>query len=189
MRERGRDDAWHEDADDRDDARRMPERPDLDARYGRGDPRRNRWSGLDLAIGWGAAVLTIGLVGLLHGIALSIMSGGTSSPLLGVIIAPAAVLYGAPVVTVVGVPVAALAATLLRPVRLEWVHLVVFAALGAGGAALFAVCVGSLMGSDEASEWLVVTLPYGVVAAVAARVLAKRCAVRRFERERRRHAA
>lgn len=180
-----RDDAWHEDAYDGDDARATTDgRADLDARYGVGDPRANAWTGLDLGVGWAIGIGALLVVGVVHGVVTGLGPGG--SPTYGAVFGWFAVLSGAPVLTAYGVPVAALAATILRRVRAEWLHLVVFAALGALGCWLFALVMTGLGESGAAGGsgggWFVTTVAYGIVAAVAARWGAKRCAILRFDR-------
>ncbi len=181
--ERWRDDAWHEAAYDRDDLQTETDREAIAARYRPHDPRRDEWEGLDLLVGWGFAVLAIPVVGLLHGIVAAFLPGG-DDPAMGIAIGVFAAAYGAPVVTVYGVPVAALAATLLRPLRAEWVHLLVFALLGLLGCWLFEVVMGTMGGSGGDGAWTATTAPYGVAAAVAGRLLAKRCAIARLRRSR-----
>lgn len=180
-----RDDAWHDEAYDGDDAPpEADDRADLDARYGAGDPRANAWSGMDLAIGWAVGIAAILVVGLVHGVVSGLGEGGT--PMYGAVLPWFAAIYGAPVLTIYGVPVAALAASLLRRVRAESVHLAVFAVLGALGCLLFDLAMTGLggTGSGGPGGWFVTTVAYGVVAAVAARAVAKRCAIARFDRRR-----
>ncbi|GAA2172795.1 hypothetical protein GCM10009846_12140 [Agrococcus versicolor] len=145
---------------------------DLDARPGLRpprDPRRNEWSLVDLGVGWLAGAATMTVVALIVGAVAGLSDGGTDW--IGG--AAIAVLFGLPVLGCYGIPIAAVAASLLRPVRAEWIHLAVFAGLGAIGCALF-----SLVMSEGGIGLIPATLPYGVPSAVVARLVAKRIAIR-----------
>ncbi|MFC7430576.1 MULTISPECIES: hypothetical protein [unclassified Agrococcus] len=136
----------------------------------RRDPRRHEFTILDLAVGWLVAALTVPVVAIVHEMALSTSTGGPASA-TG-LIAVFAVLWGIPVLTVVGVPVAALAAFLLRRVPWEAVHLLAFALLGAAGFVVLAVVV---------SPYALLLAPYGIVAAVVGRWSGGRFAIARVD--------
>lgn len=141
----------------------------LRERYGWRDPEANEFTAGDIAFGWvfGAGAVLAG----------SFVFGAV----LAAAVLPIALLYGAiiglPALTLYGVPVAVAAATALRRVAAEWIHLATFGVLGAIGGAL---AVAVFANGDE--NWGVLYAPgiiTGAATAVTARALAKRRALRK----------
>lgn len=136
-------------------------------RYGRRDPTKHEWTAGDIKFGWlvGAGVVLAG--SLVIGV---IMWG--SAALMGVF---GGVLLGLPMLTLYGVPVAIAAATALRRVNSEAIHLVVFAALGAVGGGITA-----LLAQGVVAGWVLVpsTVIVGAATAVIARAMAHDTALR-----------
>jgi hypothetical protein len=142
----------------------------LRERYGWRDPAANECAAGDIAFGWltGAGAVLAG------------------SFVFGVVLAagamPIAVLYGLliglPALTLYGVPGAVAAATALRRVSSEWVHLAVFGVLGMIGGAL---AVAVFAGGD--SSWDMLFAP-GIITGAAAAVMARASAKARALRSR-----
>lgn len=167
-----REDARHEDAYDRDDVHPVADQIDMDARYGRPDPRENDWTWVDIGVGWVAGLVALLAVGVGQGIWLGVVHGDPAS----ILMIPLFMLVpGAAVLAIYGIPVSILLATVLRPVRSEIVHLAVFLAAGVLGAALLELLLGGF-------GVFVVAAPYAAAAAVVGRFVAKRRAVRRVGR-------
>lgn len=148
---------------------RAPEAaPDpMHRRYGWRDPAKHEWTAGDIAFGWlvGAGVVLGG--SLVIGV---IMWG--SAALMGVL---GGFFLGLPMLTLYGVPVAIAAATALRRVANEAIHLVVFGGLGAIGGGITA-----LLAQDVVAGWVLVpsTVIVGVATAVIARAMAHHTALR-----------
>lgn len=137
-------------------------------RYGWRDPAKHEWTAGDIGFGWlvGAGVVLGG--SLVMGV---IMWG--SAALMGVY---GGLFLGLPMLTLYGVPAAIAAATALRHVNSEAIHLLVFAALGAIGGGITA-----LLAQGIVAEWVLVppAVIVGVATAVIARVMAHDRAIRR----------
>ncbi|WP_347753885.1 hypothetical protein [Agrococcus sp. ProA11] len=137
-------------------------------RYGWRDPAAHEWTAGDIAFGWlvGAGVLLAG--SLVVGV---VMAGSAA-----VIVMLFGAIIGLPTLTVYGIPVAIAAASALRRVRNEFVHVIVFALLGALGGALAGLASAEPVGSG----WAIVTpmIVVGAVTAVLARALAHDRAMR-----------
>lgn len=118
------------------------------------------------------------VVGLVHGIAW--FSPAPSGIMLSGVVAIVATLDGVLVITVVGVPIAAVASFLLRSVRSEVVHLLVVALLGAAGFAVLAAL---------GHPYALALAPYGIVAAVVGRWCGKRFGIARADATRARRPA
>lgn len=131
------------------------------------DPAKHEWTAGDIKFGWliGAGVVLVG--SLVIGV---IMWG--SAALMGVF---GGVLLGLPMLTLYGVPVAIAAATALRRVASEAIHLFVFAVLGAIGGGITA-----LLAQGIVAGWALVpsTVIVGVATAVIARAVAHDTALR-----------
>lgn len=137
-------------------------------RYGWRDPEQHEWTAGDIAFGW-----AVGLGVLLAGSAvLGVVMAGSAA---GFVLIYAAIL-GIPTHTLYGVPLAIAAATALRRVRSEVVHLAVFAALGALGGVLAALVAQPFLGSGP--YVVVPTVLVGTLTAVGSRALAHDRAVR-----------
>ncbi|MCH1883441.1 hypothetical protein [Agrococcus sp. ARC_14] len=130
-------------------------------RHGRHDPAKHEWTAGDIKFGWlvGASVVLAG--SLVIGV---IMWG--SAALMGVF---GGVLLGLPMLTLYGVPVAIAAASALRRVNSEAIHLLVFAALGAIGGGITA-----LLAQGIVAGWALApsTVILGATTAVIARAVA-----------------
>lgn len=141
----------------------------LPARYGWRDPAKHEWTAGDIAYGWGVG---IGVV-LVGSLVLGVLMAG-SAAVMAVLIGA---IFGIPAHTLYGVPVAIAAATALRRVENELVHLAVFALLGALGGFL----VGLLMSGSVVTGWVLMApaIIVGTATAVLARALAHDRAIRR----------
>ncbi|WAC66133.1 hypothetical protein OVA14_12750 [Agrococcus sp. SL85] len=130
------------------------------------DPRRHEWRGGDIACGWVVGAVTLAVLSIVLGVL-----GGAAGAAIGAV----AMMTGLVALSLYGVPVAIGAATLLRVVRWEWLHLLAFAALGALGGAL----------ALSATTWTMhdpgtYALPAGcgAITAVVARGVSRRRAIR-----------
>ncbi|WP_405217467.1 hypothetical protein [Agrococcus sp. Ld7] len=137
-------------------------------RYGWRDPAAYEWTAGDIAFGW--------LVGAGAVLAGSLVVGVVMAGSAAVIVVLFGAIIGLPTLTVYGIPVAIAAASALRRVGHEFVHVIVFALLGALGGALAALVSAEPMGSG----WTIVTpmILVGACTAVLARTLAHDRAVR-----------
>lgn len=131
------------------------------------DPAKHEWTAGDIRFGWlvGAGVVLAGSV------VIGVIMWG-SAALMGVV---GGVLLGLPMLTLYGVPVAIAAATALRRVDSEAVHLLVFAALGAIGGGITA-----LLAQGIVAGWVLAApaVILGVTTAVIARAMAHDTALR-----------
>ncbi|SDH96829.1 hypothetical protein [Agrococcus jejuensis] len=168
MSGRARDDAWHEDAYDRDDVHPETTHADLAERYGWPDPRRNEWTPSDIGVGWVAALMALAVVALVHGVVRGDPGGGVAWAVIMIV-------AGGCVLTIFGIPVAIGLSMLLRRVRCEPVHLAAFLAAGLLGAWLLGTIFGGL-------GMFTFTAPYAVAASLTGRIVAKLWAVRRIDR-------
>lgn len=140
----------------------MPER------QGWRDPAEHEWTAGDIAFGWAVGV---GIV-LAGSVVVGVLMAGSAAMIV--------VIYGAvigiPTHTLYGVPVAIAAATALRRVRNELVHLATFAALGALGGLLAALVVHEPLDIG----WVVFApaILIGTATAVLSRALAHHRALR-----------
>lgn len=132
------------------------------------DPAAYEWTARDIAFGWliGAGLLLAGSV------VIGVLMAGSAA----IIVVILGAVIGLPTLTLYGVPAAIAATFALRRVEHEFVHVSVFALLGALGGGLAALVSVEPIGSG----WWIATpmILLGAVIAVLARTLAHDRAVR-----------